>query len=213
MMLKSGFLDDDMCMVTDFGTNAEMALKVGDSIYTGSAAAGPAMEGQQISCGMLAGPGAISDLTRTPSGWRSSVLDGMLEERDGPVINLRSGISTPGEAAPEGITGTGVVALVHACMQDGLFEDGKLRGGTVRISRRLSFTEKDLREAGKAMGAIRAGHMTLMLEAGVDPERIGTMYMAGASGTYVDPFKAKGTGMIIPDCTRVKQVGNTSLAL
>ena len=41
MMYKSGFLEDDRnCMVTDYGTNAEMALKVGDDIYTGSAAAG-----------------------------------------------------------------------------------------------------------------------------------------------------------------------------
>ena len=71
MMIKSGFLDDDYCMVTDYGTNAEMALKIGDKIYTGSAAAGPAMEGQQIKCGMLAGPGAISDMVRTPQGWQT----------------------------------------------------------------------------------------------------------------------------------------------
>ena len=64
MMLKSGFLDDDYCMVTDYGTNAEMALKVGDRIFSGSAAAGPAIEGQQIAAGMLAGPGAVSDLVR-----------------------------------------------------------------------------------------------------------------------------------------------------
>lgn len=213
MMLKSGFLDDDMCMVTDFGTNAEMALKVGDKIYTGSAAAGPAMEGQHISSGMLAAPGAVSDLVRTPSGWRSKVLGDMFEEKDGPLINLRSNITSGGDTVPKGITGTGVVALVHACMEDGLFEDGRFSKGTVRISKGVSFTENDLREAGKAIGAIRAGHMTLMLEAGVDPEDVRTMYMAGASGTYVDPFKAKRVGMVIPDCTRVRQVGNTSLAL
>lgn len=45
MMYKSGFLEQkENCLVTDYGTNAEMALKVGDEIYTGSAAAGPAME-------------------------------------------------------------------------------------------------------------------------------------------------------------------------
>ena len=42
MMLKSNFLDNkEISLVTDYGTNAEMALKVGDKIFTGSAASGP----------------------------------------------------------------------------------------------------------------------------------------------------------------------------
>ncbi len=213
MMLKSGFLDDDMCMVTDYGTNAEMALKVGDSIFTGSAAAGPAMEGQQIRCGMVAGPGALSDLVRTPSGWRCKVLDRDLMPRDGPLLNLRSGITRKEGAVPVGITGTGVVALVHAGLADGRIEDSAVRNGPIGISRGVSFDSDDLKEAGKAMGAIRAGHVTLMLKAGVDPRDIRTMYMAGAAGTYVDPVKSKGVGLVPPDCSRVVQVGNTSLEL
>ena len=213
MMLKSGFLDDDMCMVTDYGTNAEMALKVGDDIYTGSAAAGPAMEGQQIRCGMVAGPGAVSDLVRTPEGWRSMVLDEDLIAREGPMLNLRSDISRPEGRSPVGITGTGVVALVYAGLQDGRIEDATVRNEPIRINRKVTFDSKDLKEAGKAIGAIRAGHMTLMIRAGVDPEEIRTMYMAGATGTYVDPFKSKSVGLIIPDAERVVQVGNTSLEL
>src|SRR5665647_1901683 len=54
---KSGMLDsDEISIATDYGTNAEMALKVNDVIYTGSAAAGPALEGQQIKHGSLASP-------------------------------------------------------------------------------------------------------------------------------------------------------------
>ncbi len=213
MMIKSGFLDDDMCMVTDYGTNAEMALKVGDRIYTGSAAAGPAMEGQQVRCGMLAGPGAVSDMVRTPTGWRTKVLGDDLGECDGPLINLRSDMITNDGVQPRGITGTGVVALIYAGLQDGRIEDSKIRNGAMRVTRRIDFSDTDLKEAGKAIGAIRAGHLTLMLKAGVDPTRIRTMYMAGASGTYVDPVKSKKVGLIIPDCTVVKQVGNTSLEL
>ena len=75
MMIKSGFLDtSETCMVTDYGTNAEMALKVDNRIYTGSAAAGPVIEGQQISKGMLATPGAIADL-KLSGGWQAFVLD------------------------------------------------------------------------------------------------------------------------------------------
>ena len=75
MMFKTGLLDrKEPCLVTDYGTNAEMALKVGDEIYTGSAAAGPAMEGQAIHFGMLAAPGAISDID-FEGHWRCKVLD------------------------------------------------------------------------------------------------------------------------------------------
>ncbi|MCG7840676.1 MAG: ASKHA domain-containing protein, partial [Methanomassiliicoccales archaeon] len=83
MMLKSGLLDrNEPCLVTDYGTNAEMALKVGDLIYTGSAAAGPAIEGQHIKMGMLAAPGAISDL-EYDFNWRCKVLDDSILPRDG----------------------------------------------------------------------------------------------------------------------------------
>ena len=213
MMLKSGFLDDDMCMVTDYGTNAEMALKVGDNIYTGSAAAGPAMEGQHIRHGMIAGPGAVSDLERTTTGWRVKVLNDDLMTEDGPIINLRSDMRSNEGTIPTGITGTGVVALIDAALKDDRIVDAKIRNGPIRITRQIDFDDRDFKEAGKAIGAIRAGHLTLMLTAGVYPDRIRTMYMAGASGTYVDPIKSKDIGLIIPYCDTVKQVGNTSLEL
>ena len=213
MMLKSGFLDDDFCMVTDYGTNAEMALKVGDNIYTGSAAAGPAMEGQHIRHGMIAGPGAVSDLERINTGWRTKVLNDNLITEDGPVINLRSDMRTNEGTIPTGITGTGVVALIDAALKDERVVESKMRNGSIHITRKIDFDETDFKEAGKAIGAIRAGHLTLMLTAGVDPHKIRTMYMAGASGTYVDPVKSKEVGLIIPFCDTVKQVGNTSLEL
>ena len=63
MMLETDFLiQPEPSLVTDYGTNAEMALKVGDRIITASAAAGPAIEGQGISSGMLASLGAICDV-------------------------------------------------------------------------------------------------------------------------------------------------------
>ena len=88
MMYKSGFLEQkENCLVTDYGTNAEMALKVGDDIYTGSAAAGPAMEGQSIKCGMLAGPGAISDL-EYDFQWICKVLDDTITPQDGSKVDF-----------------------------------------------------------------------------------------------------------------------------
>ena len=46
----------------DMGTNGEIALVVEESIWATSAAAGPAFEGGNLSCGMAALPGAISSV-------------------------------------------------------------------------------------------------------------------------------------------------------
>ena len=47
----------------------------GWEVYSGSAAAGPALEGQQIEMGMLAAPGTISDVNIMDGGWDNWVLD------------------------------------------------------------------------------------------------------------------------------------------
>ena len=71
MMLTTEILDQtEPCIVVDYGTNAEMALVYNGNIYTGSAAAGPALEGQQIKRGMLAAPGALSAVEIEGDGWR-----------------------------------------------------------------------------------------------------------------------------------------------
>lgn len=52
MLYKSKALEkDEYSLIIDFGTNAEMALIANGEIYTASAAAGPAIEGQNIEKG------------------------------------------------------------------------------------------------------------------------------------------------------------------
>jgi methylamine methyltransferase corrinoid protein reductive activase len=81
-------------------------------------------------------------------------------------------------------------------MQDGVYIDSK-----------------DVSEAMKAIGAIRAGHFTLLEHAGIKFSEMKTMYMAGASGTYVDALKAREIGLVPPSCDTIYQYGNTSLAM
>lgn len=214
MMLKTRFLNTpDPCMVTDYGTNAEMAMKVDDRIYTGSAAAGPAIEGQHISKGMLATPGAIVDLMLSGGGWQAFVLDECLRLVEGSAINLRNGIFKTAGYPAKGITGTGVISLMYAGLITGIIRPPHIEGGKIRLGKDIAFMEEDVSEAGKAFGAIRAGHLTLMHEAGIEYEDLETMYMCGASGTYVDPEKARFTGIIPATAKRIVQCGNTSLEL
>lgn len=218
MMYKSGFLDDKRnCMVTDYGTNAEMALKIGDEIYTGSAAAGPAMEGQSIKCGMLAGPGAISDLTYDFQ-WVCQVLDDDIIPKEGDKVDFGLETITPNgpmHGKAKGITGTGVVAAVAAVQEQHLWRKGKLStsDGKLHLQDGVYIDSHDISEALKAIGAMRAGHFTLLEHAGIKFEDMKVMYMAGASGTYVDAEKARQVGLLPPSCNTIYQWGNTSLAM
>jgi len=77
----------------------------------------------------------------------------------------------------------------------------------------MDFSERDLKEAGKAIGAIRAGHITLCSTAGIEMTDIDTAYMAGAAGTYMDAAKAQKIGLIPYATEKISQLGNTSLAV
>ena len=218
MIIKSRLLEkNETCIVTDYGTNAEMGLFHDGELYSGSAAAGPAMEGQAVSNGMLAAPYAISDLSFAEGGyWNNHVLDMELHPTIGAMTNPSDGSGRAvSNIRARGITGTGVVAAVALGLESGLIDLPFIRTKDHRLHLQdgIYFTEGDLHEAGKAMGAIRAGHRTLIEEVGIDDEAVSTMYMAGASGTYVDPIKAQTVGMIPRILQNTVQVGNTSLMM
>lgn len=218
MMIVSGMLErQETSIVTDFGTNAEVALFHQGTMFTGSTAAGPALEGQQISCGRLAAPWVIADLEQEGHWHRLILLDAELLPVQGELIDLgRKGVvEAAGTPQPVGITGTGTLAIVDQALQAGfiVLPDIETEDGRLHLGEDLYFSREDLAEAGKAIGAVRAGHLTLCHEAGIGPEDIRTSYMSGASGTYVDAIKAQRLGMIPPRAHTVYQVGNTSLAM
>ena len=205
-------------VVVDYGTNAEMALLHNGNIFTGSAAAGPALEGQQIKEGMLAAPGAISNIVINEKGWTCYVLDDSILPKEGDTVDPSTGkIVTKGamHGKATGITGTGVVAAMACGFDSGLVAGSKVNttDGALHLQDGICITSKDIDEAGKAIGAIRAGYLTLMLEAGVWVDDVKTAYMSGASGLYVDPMKAQKIGMVPPGTTNIIQYGNTSIML
>ncbi len=237
MMIKTKMLGmDKICVVTDYGTNNEMALLVNGIVYTGSTAAGPALEGQHIEYGLLALPGAISDMEFEPSKESRTrnykqmslndqtqggtvkpyVLDTEMRAIPGDTVDVSNGdVITKGKTSATGITGTGVVAVISEGLQSKLIKIPKINtpDRMIHLCDGVKFSEEDLLEAGKAIGAVRAGHLTLCQEAGIRPEDIEIAYSSGASGTYVDALKAQSIGMIPPAVKTIYQVGNTSLAM
>ncbi len=217
MMVKSKLMErDEIALVTDYGTNAEMALKAGDQIITGSCAAGPALEGQHIEFGMLAAPGAVHDIKAEKVGFRCYVLNTEMLSMPGDLVDLTAPtVIEEGAARSTGITGTGVVSIIYEGMAANLIRlpGIKTPDGKLHLGREVVFSEHDIVEAGKAIGAIRAGFITLAKEAGIGLSDIKTAYMAGASGTYVNARKALQVGLVPPQAEKIYQVGNTSLAM
>jgi methylamine methyltransferase corrinoid protein reductive activase len=219
MMYITGLLDrQELAIVTDYGTNAEMAIKVGGDILTGSAAAGPAMEGQHVSFGMLAQPGAVSDVISSGDTWDTVVLGPDLLSGVGASISPTDG-KVVREASPnhdaKGITGTGVIAAISTGVAAHMVGPPEIKTSDKRLylAKGIYLTEKDVMEAGKAIGAMRAGHLTLAEESGVKLTDLEAMYMTGASGYYVDPLKARYVGLFPNSAAKVVQAGNTSLRL
>ena len=115
----------------------------------------------------------------------------------------------------KGITGTGTVSCISEGLRSGVITlpGIKTPDNKIHLVDGVTISANDVHEAGKAMGAIRAGHRTLMYEVGLSDADVKTMYMAGASGTYVDPIKAQYCGMIPRVLDEVYQLGNTSLMM
>jgi methylamine methyltransferase corrinoid protein reductive activase len=238
MMIQTNMLKmDKICVVTDYGTNNEMALLVDGIVYTGSTAAGPALEGQHIEYGLLALPGAISDVKFTSAeesptvnsfkqmtlhghgrsgDIKSYILNPEMRTLPGDTVDANNGdVICSGELEAVGITGTGVVALISEGLESKFIKIPKINtpDRIIHLCNGIEFSEKDLLEAGKAIGAVRAGHITLCQEAGIRLEDIEISYSSGASGTYVDALKAQKIGLIPPSVKTIYQVGNTSLAM
>ena len=217
MLYKSEILNKEgIFLITDFGTNAEMALVIDGEVFTCSAAAGPAIEGQMLNKGRLASPETICDLEMKNNGWQTKILNNELITTKGNTINPLNGkITEKGEnIKAKGITGTGVIAAFSLGIDDKIIVDGKIKNGDkIYLQDDVYLSSEDMVNIGKALGAFRAAHLTLAEVAEIDLDEIDAFYMAGASGFYVDPIKSLNVGQIPPSSTEIYQIGNTSLAM
>lgn len=219
LMMTNVLNESEPCIVTDYGTNAEMAILFEGRIITGSAAAGPALEGQEIERGMLASPGAISDINITPEGWwKCTVLDSTMAAKEGDTVDPKTGEvkkEGPMHGKAIGITGTGVVAALYCGLKSGIVVPPLIETeeGVLHLQDGIDIISKDIEEAGKAIGALRAGFLTLLNEAGMWTGDVKKAYMSGASGLYVDAKKALSIGMVVPGVEEIVQFGNTSIEL
>lgn len=217
-------LRDEMTLIVDVGTNAEIVLGNSAGLLAASSPTGPAFEGAQISCGQRAAPGAIERLRIDPE---------TLEPRF-KVIGSDLWSNEPGfdaETAASGITGicgSGIIEALGEMLLTGILKtDGTIDGTMSAKSPRIAATgrtfsylvhdgdmtitimQNDVRAIQLAKAALYAGAALLMDKLNVT--HVDRIVLAGAFGTHIDPKYAMIIGMI-PDCAldKVYAAGNAA---
>jgi len=214
---------DEVSLLVDVGTNAEIVLGNKARLLAASSPTGPAFEGAQISAGQRAAPGAIERVR----------IDAETLEPKFRVIGSELWSDEPGfqeELPPGGVTGicgSGIIEVVAELYLAGVIDaDGRIldrSGDSPRIEandRTFSYvlsrdvpdiriTQNDVRAIQLAKAALYAGCRLLMDKLGVD--RVDRIRLAGAFGAHIDVKYAMVLGMI-PDCDlgSVSSAGNAA---
>ncbi len=175
-VLYSEMWKQRVSLLVDIGTNGEMVLYKDGRYICCSAAAGPALEGAEISMGMTAQAGAIDKVYVENGGVKYTTI---------------------GNVRPRGICGSGLLDAVAVMLRLGfLDETGYLEEAYEIGDSGVLITPEDVRQVQLAKGAIRAGLETLLYESGCNYEEVERIYIAGGFGNYLDKENAAVVGMI-----------------
>lgn len=197
----------------DIGTNGEIVLASDGRLMCCSCAAGPALEGMNISAGMRAAEGAIEDVKITEHGVE---------------------VVTIGDQNPVGICGSGILAVVKELLRTGLVKkngafikkeklkeedyrypmiqlNGTKREFILHKEANLLVTQGDVRQVQLAKGAILSGFVALLNKAGISMDDLDKVMIAGQFGAHLPAESLIGTG-ILPEAVKDKlvYVGNSS---
>jgi uncharacterized 2Fe-2S/4Fe-4S cluster protein (DUF4445 family) len=200
-------------LLVDIGTNGEILLNHGKNIYCCSAAAGPALEGMNISFGMQGIEGALSNVYTRKTG-----------EMEYSVI---------GDTPLKGICGSGLLSLIAWLLRqrilkpNGTFEkkgslpdpmkeflvndQGDTRWYIRDSSRGIFLNQQDVRQFQLAKGAIRCGIDILMELAGIGPKELAGIFISGSFGNALDRNATIETGLLPPvEPEKIVYVGNAA---
>lgn len=221
-------LSDELTLIVDVGTNAELLLGNKTRVLACSSPTGPAFEGAQISSGQRAAPGAIEHLE----------IDPATKEPRFRVIGCDLWSDEPGFAEAvestgvTGICGSGIIEAIAEMRVAGIVDSAGLIGGpeqtgttrcepagrthvyliydgTEQNGPRITVTQGDVRAIQLAKAALYAGARLLMDEFGTDT--VDRITLAGAFGAHISTKHAMILGMI-PDCPldKVTSAGNAA---
>jgi uncharacterized 2Fe-2S/4Fe-4S cluster protein (DUF4445 family) len=219
---------DDLVLIVDVGTNAEILLGNRSRVLACSSPTGPAFEGAQISSGQRAAPGAIERVEIDPETkeprfrvigcelWsddpgfaEATAATGVTGICGSGIIEAVAEMRMAGLMDPSGLIGSAEQTGTPRSLPEGrthayLLHDGSATGGPV-----ITVTQGDVRAIQLAKSALYAGARLLMDEMEVDA--VDRVVLAGAFGAHISPKHAMVLGMI-PDAPldRVTSAGNAA---
>lgn len=164
-------------LVLDIGTNGEVLLTDGQGGLWGcTAAAGPAFEGGNISCGMRGEPGAIEEVR-------------LVTEGSGLALCVIGG------KAPRGICGSGLIDAAAMLLASGrMGQDGRLlKEESVFLAEGVELSQRDIRQLQMAKGALAAAQRILIQKTKKRPSQV---FLAGAFGSYIRTESARAIGLL-----------------
>ena len=215
---------DEITLLVDIGTNAEIVLGSKARLVAASSPTGPAFEGAQITAGQRAAPGAIERVRIDPLTLEPKIriigIDAWSGEPEFEEKQHITGVT--------GICGSGIIEVIAEMYLAGIIsEDGVIRGELAAKSDRIIadgrtfsyvlwrgaqqhlVTQNDVRAIQLAKAALYAGIKLLMDK--LEITHVDRIRLAGAFGSYIDPKFSMVLGLI-PDCelSMVAAVGNAA---
>lgn len=141
MFDNMGNIEKEPFIGADFGTNCEIVAFDGNRFVATSVPAGPAFEGEELSCGMPAINGAIKKVN---------------------IINNIFSIETIGSEQAKGICGSGIFSLIAVLKRNNLidseghFKQSRfLHDNKLYITPHIYFTAHDMEEVLKAWSSVK----------------------------------------------------------
>jgi uncharacterized 2Fe-2S/4Fe-4S cluster protein (DUF4445 family) len=212
LLAETPWQRDEISLIIDVGTNAEIILGNRDRLLAASSPTGPAFEGAQISGGQRAAPGAIERVRIDADSLEPKFrVIGSDLWSDDPAFEEREG-----EQGVTGICGSGIIEAIACMYLTGIIlPDGTINGEAAGRSDRVQASgrtfsyllhdgepkivieQNDVRAIQLAKAALYAGARLLMDRMGV--EKVDRIRLAGAFGSHIDVKYAMVLGMI-PDC-------------
>lgn len=215
---------EELTLLVDVGTNAEIVLGNRHRLLACSSPTGPAFEGAQISGGQRAAPGAIERVridqkTLEP---KFSVIGSDIWSDDAA---FNSAIDSTGVT---GICGSGIIEVIAEMFLAGIIDTNGVINGALAVTSprvkedgrtfsyvlhdgdvKITITQNDVRQIQLAKAALYAGVRLLMDKFEVDS--VDRIRLAGAFGSHIDVKYAMVLGLI-PDCdlANVSSAGNAA---
>lgn len=219
---------EDLVLVVDVGTNAEILLGDTSRVLACSSPTGPAFEGAQISSGQRAAPGAIEAIRIDPDTkeprfrvigcdkwsdedgfWEDTAATGITGICGSGIIEAVAELRIAGLMDESGLIGSAEATGTARSVPEGRTHSYLIHDATADGGPRITVTQGDIRAIQLAKSALYAGARLLMDQRGVD--KVDRVVLAGAFGAHISPKHAMVLGMI-PDVPleKVTSAGNAA---